>query len=159
MEQLEQRPDWIAGFVDGEGCFTLNITNRDKMKFGIEFQLQFSVAQNQRSAQSINNLKHYWKCGTLKNDTRSQCRVYTVKNLDELRRIIIPFFHKYPLLTQKKEDFILFEKIHSLMTHGEHLRYGGILTILDHAYAMNMRGNKRKRSKQEVLARINSFKR
>ena len=82
MEQLAKRPDWIAGFVDGEGCFQVTITKREKMKFGIEIQLSFSVAQNQKSAHLVNSFKQFWKCGTLKNDTRSNCRVYTVKNFD-----------------------------------------------------------------------------
>lgn len=157
MEQLahfERRPDWIAGFVDGEGSFSLNITNREKMRFGIELQLQFSIAQNQKSATTINALKDYWKCGSVKNDVRSHCRVYTVKKHDDLRRIIIPFFKTYPLITSKKDDFTKFVKIHSLMTNGEHLRYEGIIQIVDLAYQMNDKGKNRKRPKEQVLARV-----
>ena len=158
MEQLVLRPDWIAGFVDGEGSFSLNITNRDKMCFGIELQLQFSIAQNHKSAKSIDSLKEYWKCGGLKNDVRSQCRVYTVKNKDDLRRIIIPFFKKHTLLTSKKDDFENFVKIHSLMTNGEHLRYEGIIKIIDIAYQMNNAGRNRKHPKQKVLTRVEAFR-
>jgi hypothetical protein len=44
--------------------------------------------------------------------------------------IIIPHFDKYPLITQKRADFILFKSIIEVMKKGEHLTIEGLYKIL-----------------------------
>jgi hypothetical protein len=41
-------PQWVAGFIDGEGCFHVAIVNNKSMKTGFEVQLQFSITQHIR---------------------------------------------------------------------------------------------------------------
>ena len=44
--------------------------------------------------------------------------------------MIIPHFEKYPLITQKKADFILFTKVIDLINKKEHLTIEGIQQIV-----------------------------
>jgi hypothetical protein len=37
--------------------------------------------------------------------------IYTVQSLQGLAHYIIPHFNKYPLLSQKKPDFLLFSRV------------------------------------------------
>ena len=39
-------PEWIVGFVDGEGCASLSRSS--KSKFGIQIQIEFHIAQHNR---------------------------------------------------------------------------------------------------------------
>ena len=55
---------------------------------------------------------------------------YRVGSLKDLNDKIIPHFDKYPLITQKKADFILFKKIINLMNNKEHLTLDGLQKIL-----------------------------
>jgi LAGLIDADG endonuclease len=50
---------------------------------------------------------------------------YKVRNLDEIIKIIVPHFERYPLITQKQADFILFKNIIELMSKGRHLNING----------------------------------
>ena len=55
---------------------------------------------------------------------------YRVTALQELTDVIIPHFDRYPLITQKKADFILFKKVIDLMNRKEHLTLEGLQKIL-----------------------------
>lgn len=47
--------------------------------------------------------------------------VYIVKSNKDLVNVIIPFFDKHPLMTQKWSDFMLFKQIVLMMHKKEHL--------------------------------------
>jgi hypothetical protein len=46
---------------------------------------------------------------------------YQVSSLLDLTNVIIPHFEKYPLITYKRADFILFKQAVDLINRGEHL--------------------------------------
>ncbi len=50
---------------------------------------------------------------------------YSVSSIKDLVQIITPHFLKYPLLTQKGADFILFKQIVELMGNKDHLTFEG----------------------------------
>ena len=138
------RPDWISGFVDGEGCFQIAITLKEKSRYGITLTPSFSVAQHFRSGYILDALETFFQCGSCKNDTHSRCRVYEVRKLHDLRHTIVPFFHAHPLRTSKKEDFARFHTALQLLANGEHLNHRGLLQIVTLAYSMNSRGKHRR---------------
>ena len=55
-----------------------------------------------------------------------------------LINIIIPHFEKYPLITQKKSDFILFKQIINLMNNKEHLTLEGLKKIIALKASLNL---------------------
>jgi hypothetical protein len=54
---------------------------------------------------------------------------YHVKSLKDLA-LIIDHFDNFPLITQKRADFLLFAKVVNLMKHGEHLTTDGLHKIV-----------------------------
>ena len=36
-------PDYIAGFIDGEGCFTITFAKHPERKLGVDPRLQFEI--------------------------------------------------------------------------------------------------------------------
>ena len=55
---------------------------------------------------------------------------YQVSSPKHISEIIIPHFDKYPLITKKKEDFILFKEVVSMVNNGEHLNSEGLKKLL-----------------------------
>lgn len=151
---LPAHPQWISGFVDGEGSFQLSLSFRARMRFGVEVGLCFTIAQHKKSGYILDELHDYFRCGYIVNDTKGNCRVYRVKRLDDIRRIIIPFFLRYPLRTSKREDFHKFQAIHSLLTNGEMNNKEGLKHIVRIGYSMNSMGTQRKKSLETVLRMI-----
>jgi hypothetical protein len=63
--------------------------------------------------------------------------VYSVQSIQDLTNVIIPHFDKYPLLSKKRADFILFKRIVDLMNRGEHLTKEGLNKIVSIKASMN----------------------
>lgn len=62
IENIE--PNWIAGFVDGEGCFDVKIY-KSKTKIGFAVQLRFRLVQHSRDHQLMNSFIQNLGCGNL----------------------------------------------------------------------------------------------
>lgn len=114
---------WIVGFVDGEGCFNLDVHVKRDMRWGLQMQPEFTVVQNEVDIQVLHALKDYFQCGSVKqnrsdkNGTRYHFRVKSVKDLNEK---IVPFFEKHTLKTKRNLEFRTFRQICRLMGEGYH---------------------------------------
>jgi hypothetical protein len=129
-------PNWVAGFVDGEGTFYVGVNKNPTMKSGYQVLPEFRIVQHKKDIQLLYALKRFFGTGVVRvnHDDRYEIRI---RNLDKLAVVIVPFFKKHQLHTQKKFDFIRFAKIISLMVSDEHLKSEGILKIIDIASKMN----------------------
>lgn len=129
--------DWITGFVDAEGCFTVSIfkINR-KTKWGI--QASFQIELHSRDLDLLLQIKSFFNnVGNIYiKKTRNKVQ-YKISKLNELTNIIIPHFENYPLLTQKHNDFILFKKIVLLINNKEHLTQEGLIKIISLKASLN----------------------
>lgn len=64
--------------------------------------------------------------------------IYSVRTLNSILNNVIPHFEKYPLITQKYADFILFKDIVKLISNNEHLNKEGLNKIVSlRAYLNN----------------------
>lgn len=59
-----------------------------------------------------------------------------VRSLTDLN-IIVKHFERYPLFTKKREDFLLFAQIVSLMNQKKHLTLSGLHEIISLKASMN----------------------
>src|SRR5437867_46433 len=100
--------NYISGYVDGEGCFTISFSKRSKMKTGWEVKPSFSVSQNEDRAQVLRIIQQYFGCGSLRRDYSDKTLKFETRNLRNLTEKIIPHFHKFPLLSGKQKDFQIF---------------------------------------------------
>src|ERR1700722_13337867 len=62
---------------------------------------------------------------------------YRVASLRDITNVIIPHFDKYPLITQKRADYILFKQGVNLVNLKAHLEIEGIKEILSIKASMN----------------------
>ena len=140
-------PNWVCGFVDGEGTFYIGINRHSEMTAGYQVLPEFRIVQHKRDIQLLHALKKFFGCGVVRqnHDDRYELRI---RKLDTLTKIIVPFFKKYDLHTKKRLDFIKFSKIIRLMNEGKHLNKEGVKAIIQIAKQMNT-GKKPKAEKIE----------
>lgn len=119
---------WIVGFVDGEGCFSYSCINNKSLKFGQQIQGEFTVVQHKRNVQLLYKLKEYFGCGEVAVNHKERWH-YRVKNLEQLLTIIIPFFEKYELQTNKKFQLPVFKEISLLLKAKHHFTEEGFQEI------------------------------
>ena len=125
---MNLEPQWITGFVDGEGCFHVGIARHEQMTIGLQVLPEFTVVQHQRDVQVLHALKSHFGCGVVRVNHGDRM-AYRVRKLEHLRMIIVPFFIKHELKTKKKLDFQRFCKVLVMMERGEHLTTEGLDAI------------------------------
>jgi hypothetical protein len=96
---------YFAGFVDGEGCFTVSFSPRSTLLIGWEVRPSFSVSQNADRSEVLLLMQEYFGCGSIRPDRSDKTLKYEVRCLDDLVEHIIPFFEVNPLLVQQAERF------------------------------------------------------
>ncbi len=141
--------EYISGYVDGEGCFSISFSKREKFLVGWETKPSFSVSQNEDRAQILFLMQTFFKCGFIRRDYSDKTLKYEVRSLNDLVNNIIPHFEKYPLISLKQNDFVHFKSSCLLMQKNLHKEKNGLRKILDHAFQMNPSG-KRKYTKAEM---------
>jgi hypothetical protein len=133
---------WTVGYVDGEGCFSVSFIKNATTKSGWQIFPEFVVTQGERSKASLEKLQHFFGCGKIfvnrrKDNHRENIYRYCVRNQEELREKIVPFFLQYQLQTAKKEDFQRFVIILQLMKEKKHLSLQGMKRIAELVQKMN----------------------
>ena len=131
-------PYYITGFADAEGCF--NVTISPRISGNYQVSLRFSIELHQRDLTILKNIKSYFNDAgsiSIRNDKKEPKVTWSVRNFDSINNIIIPHFDKYPLLTQKQADFLLFKEIALLMNNKEHLTDKGLPKIVAIKASMN----------------------
>ena len=135
---------WIAGFVDGEGCFSCPIFRNRKMVLRWQVQPSFVVAQSASSRDVLEDMARFFGCGHVtvnrRHDShREDLSRFTVSRFADLRGINAPFFQEHRLRTSKRENFDKFAAIIELMGERKHLTKEGIIQIAEIAQTMNHR--------------------
>jgi len=104
---------------------------RDKnLKTGWTVKTRFSISLHEKDFAVLKLIKSYFiNAGSISKRGKDSVQ-YTVASLHDLINIIIPHFNKYPLITQKKADFILFQKVVELKNCKEHLTQEGLKKIV-----------------------------
>ncbi len=133
---MNLEPQWIVGFVDGEGCFHVAINRNEGMSTGYQVLPEFTVVQHERDVQVLYALKEHFGCGVVRKNNGDRV-AYRVRDFGQLIEIIVPFFEKHFLKTKKRVDFIRFRRILLKMQKRMHLTLEGIEEIREQKELMN----------------------
>jgi hypothetical protein len=133
--QVDLDPNWVVGFVDGEGCFHVSLQKHPEMTAGYQVLPEFVVVQHERDVQILHGLKRFFESGVVRTN-HGERKAFRVRNLNGLKTVC-DFFMKHPLKTKKQIDFRKFRKILLLMERKRHLTKEGLLEIIEIAQAMN----------------------
>jgi LAGLIDADG endonuclease len=164
-DNQQERPgfaQWVVGFVDGEGCFSVPIFRNRTCRLGWQVQPAFTVVQGEKSVEVLSLLKRFFGCGQVgrndrHDDHREAMHLYTVRALGDLELHIIPFFEEHQLLTAKAVDFKKFATVVGMMRTGIHLERGGLAQIAAIAETMNRRKPSRYLESSEAIRQLSRY--
>jgi len=106
---------WLAGFTDGEGCFTCSIGENKGFSFN------YSISQKGESNLAV--LKHLvvlFKAGIVSNHFVKDVYEYRIAGVKACPNIF-PYFDEYCLLTNKSLSYHLWKQIHKDLLEKKHL--------------------------------------
>ena len=140
QERLEK--NWIVGFTDGEGCFSVSIFKNKTSVLGWQLFPEFTITQGAKSLNTLKGIKKFFECGKIFvnrrcDNHRENLYRYCVRSIRDLQNIIIPFFKKNHLQTSKRNDFEYFAEIIELMKDRKHFVLCGLKKIAKITQKMN----------------------
>jgi hypothetical protein len=149
QERLD--PRWVAGFVDGEGCFHVSINRHPRMPIGWQVLPEFRIVQHSRDEAILNKLQRFFQAGKVVDNhgSRKELRIRKIHELNNVAAI----FNRYKLMTKKRKDFELFAEVLQCIKRREHLTDQGLAKIAHLCWQMNRRIKPRYLESSETLRR------
>lgn len=132
----ELSPDWIVGFIDGEGCFRIGISKHPQVRFGYQVLPELTVVRHERDIDLLHRLRTTMNCGVVRRK-HGERYCWRVRDLENLAEIIVPFFEKHKLRSKKAIEFQKFAKVVKKMAKQEHRTEEGFKQICRIASRMN----------------------
>lgn len=159
-DDQQERPvttDWVVGFVDGEGCFSIGLVrqpdrpHRKGYRTGYQVTHDFTVTQGAKSLKCLEDLRTFFGVGFVYRNTRQDNHTedlyqFNVSRRRDLMNVIVPFFRGNQLRTAKRVDFEKFARCMELIDEDRHKTADGLVEILEIAQTMN-----RRKSREEVI--------
>ena len=158
-DNQQERPgveQWVVGFVDGEGCFSISVVRNRVCRSGWQVQHEFSVTQAASSRAALELLVSFFRCGSVIENRRSDNHRepllrFSVKRRGDLVARVVPFFEEHPLVTAKQLDFEKFAAVLRFMEGGGHLSEEGLRRVASMTEVMNRKGRSRYLESSEAI--------
>ena len=107
--------NWLAGFVDAEGCFTCSI-GKDK-----GFSFNFNISQKwEENLKVLQYLCILFNGGVVSKHTADNVYEYRIGGL-KICKNVFPYFDNYTLYSKKCLSYILWKEIHEDLLNKRHL--------------------------------------
>jgi hypothetical protein len=135
LAHLYLNPYFVTGFVDGEG--TVFFRKGENRKFGYSVSLVFSIGLHSKDRLLLERIKDYFGGIGIISDHGSSVIHFTVTRIEDIAKII-EHFDKYPLITQKHADYLLFKQAFEIISRKEHLSTEGFQKLLAIRASINL---------------------
>lgn len=128
-------PYYITGFTDGEGCFSISIFKDSRMSTGWQVKPIYKISLHNRDKTLLILIQKSLGVGKIykHGENSLDFRVSGLKNL----KVVINHFDKYPLITKKSSDYLLFKQAVKLIAEKEHLTKEGLLKLVNLKASLN----------------------
>jgi hypothetical protein len=129
-------PYLISGFLDAESTLAVKFYKRKSGSYRV--QPIFVIQLHKRDILLLEQIQSFFGVGTIIIQNTRDIAVFSVSSLKDLTNVIIPHLVQYPLLTQKRADFLLFKSVVYLMNQKEHLHMEGLRKIVSLRASINL---------------------
>ena len=98
---------------------------------------EFRIDLHCRDLLLLRKIQSFFGVGIINQYESKNSVVYSVQSLRDIINVIIPHFDQYPLITQKRADYLLFKQAINLLNSKVNKDVDGILRILSVKASMN----------------------
>lgn len=134
-QTLQLSPEYITGFVDGEGCFCVSISKHKTLKRRQEVRLIFEIEVREDDLDILQQIQERIGCGNIYHLPYKRYEKWRphvklkVSNIKDIVHILIPFFDAHPLRAKKRKSYQIFRQIAFMVAEKKHLTDEGFKTI------------------------------
>jgi hypothetical protein len=108
------------------------------LRQGWQVQSVFQIHLHINDLALLKLIQSFFGVGKIRISKKGDSAIFVVESLADIKKAIIPHFDKYPLLTKKKADFLLFKLAIKLISLKEHLTIEGLQKIVNIRASMNL---------------------
>jgi hypothetical protein len=128
-------PWFITGFTDAEGCFTIKIQRNEELKTKWRVRPVFSITLHIKDLSLLEAIKNTLGVGNISKSNK--VAIFSVDSIKDTS-VLLNHFDRYPLITQKLSDYLIFKQCFEIINKGEHLTESGLLEIIGLKSALNL---------------------
>lgn len=148
-------PWFITGFTDAEGCFRISIINNKNYKspqaspnaelnekvrgnlttLPFSARLYFQIELHRKDEAILESIQSMLGVGKIYR-SRSDSSMLQVSSFKDMPAVL-DFFDKYPLITQKLADYLLFKQAYEMIKNKEHLTLEGLSKLVGIKASLN----------------------
>jgi hypothetical protein len=136
-EQIKLNPWFITGFCDAESNFTCSIVSDSRSKLNWEVSMSFNISLHIKDIKLLEDIKYTLEVGKIRKHTTRNIVHFVVENKQELIKII-DHFEKYPLVTSKISEYLIFKKCLEIYINKEHILKKGLLKLVALKSSLNL---------------------
>jgi hypothetical protein len=127
-QELNMNPWFVTGFSDGESCFMVKIKKNKNYLTGYHVIAEFIINLHKKDRALLELIQKFFGVGKIYNNGAQgiEYRVHSVKDM----ALIINHFDKFPLITKKHADYLLFKMAVDLIKNKEHLTSEGLRKLV-----------------------------
>ena len=127
-------PDYVAGFIDGEGCFSVSFGRHKTLRHGVEVRIEFSIELRADDRKILERIRTTIGCGKVFDCNYDRYgwyphAKYKIGSVREMWEFLIPFLDRHPLQAKKREVYRRFRDIVGMAVRKEHLTNAGLKRI------------------------------
>jgi hypothetical protein len=108
----------------------IRIGKNSKLQAGWVVSPEFAIHLHGKDIKLLSLIQSHFGSGTIRITKSDGSILFSVRSLADITNKIIPHFDKYPLITQKRADFLLLKSVVELINRKEHLTEDGLRKII-----------------------------
>src|SRR3989338_6738384 len=142
-------PDYIAGFIDGEGSFSICINKQKTTRNGIEIRPGFAIELRADDREILERIMVTIGCGKIYDCSYERYgwfphAKYRISSYRLLVEYLIPFLDKHPLQAKKAVVYRLWRQVVLMVYQKEHITKKRIRKIREMRIEISKHGKKQK---------------
>lgn len=124
-------PYYVAGFIDGEGSFSISIGKHKTTKNGFDVRPEFEIELRKDDQEILERILVTIGCGKIFDCSYERYgwfphAKYKITSNKQLKEFLFPFLDRYPLQAKKREMYKHFKTIVMMVLDKQHLEPGGL---------------------------------
>ena len=128
-------PHYVAGFVDGEGSFSISIGKDAEYRRGVQVRAEFEIELRADDQEILERILVTIGCGRIYDCSYDRYgwyphSKYKITGAQDMIDYLFPFFDKYKLQAKKAQVYVLFKEIVLMYRRKEHLTDKGYAKVV-----------------------------
>lgn len=137
-------PNYICGFIDGEGSFSVSIGRHKTLKRGLEVRPEFEIELRADDREILERLCKTIGCGKIYDCSYERYGwhphvKYKITSTKDMENYLFPFLDRYQLQAKKAQSYKIFREIVLMVRKKLHLKdygFGKIILLRDKLRAL-----------------------